>query len=329
MITNDYEIKKKAAKISLYFGVGMLLAKFTAYYITGSAAIFSDALESIVHIMATTMALYSIIISSRPADDSHLYGYGNIEYFSAGVEGILIIVAAISIIWTSSIDIIKGPELSKLDVGAVIIGFAGLVNLFLGAYLIRIGKKTNSLTLIADGKHVLTDSYTSIGVVIGVVLVIITGFKLLDPAMAIFVAINILYTGYKLIRQSISGLMHETDTDTLNMLTELITTERKQYWLDIHELRFWKSGERLFIDFHLILPYYFNVQKSHAEEQEIQEYLSSKIQSTQIKVHFDYCVPNLCKLCDYADCKVRKQDKSITFSWDKDKLIGKPVYELY
>ncbi|MDZ7763078.1 MAG: cation diffusion facilitator family transporter [Melioribacteraceae bacterium] len=161
-LETNIKIKKKAAWISLLVGLGMFAAKTTAYLITGSSAIFSDAAESVVHVMATSMALFSIILSSRPPDKSHLYGHGNIEYFSAGIEGLLIVIAALTIIYTSTVDILTGPELQKLGTGTIIIGAAGAVNLFLGFYLIRKGKQTNSLALIADGKHVLTELHTQV-----------------------------------------------------------------------------------------------------------------------------------------------------------------------
>lgn len=319
--------KKKAAWLSLFVGIGMFLAKTTAYFLTGSTAIFSDAAESVVHIAATSMALLSIYISSKPADESHLYGHGNIEYFSAGIEGFLIIVAAVTIIYTSIEDILIGVTTEKLDVGTIIIGFAGFINLALGFFLIRKGKETNSLTLIADGKHVLTDSYTSIGVVIGLLLVLLTGYLIIDPIVAIIVALNILYTGYKLIRESIGGLMNETDKELLNILTTNLREIKKEYWIDIHNLRFWKSGENLFVDFHLILPFYFSIKESHLEEEYIEESLSKIISNTSVRIHMDYCKENCCKFCEYSKCEYRKEIKSRNFLWDEKKFIGNPIYE--
>ncbi|MDP2037924.1 MAG: cation diffusion facilitator family transporter, partial [Ignavibacteria bacterium] len=226
--------KKKAAWISLIVGGFMFVSKISAYLLTGSSAIFSDAAESVVHVAATSMALYSIYLSSQPADENHLYGHGNVEYFSAGVEGLLIIIAAITIIYTSGHDLIFGVQTQQLGIGTTIIAVAGVVNLALGLFLVKKGKQTNSLTLVADGKHVLTDSYTSIGVVVGLILVLITGFNLLDPIIAILVALNILYTGYKLIRESIGGLMHETDKETLALIVNKINEVKKDYWIDLH-----------------------------------------------------------------------------------------------
>jgi cation diffusion facilitator family transporter len=326
MRQENYILKRKTALLSLLIGLSMFIAKLGAYLLTGSAAIFSDAAESIVHIMATGMALFSIVLSNKPADESHPYGHNKVEYFSAGIEGFLIFTAALVIIYSAVSDIIKAPELKKLDTGAVIIFIAGLINMFLGLYLIRIGKKTNSITLIADGKHVLTDSYTSAGVIVGVLLVLFTGIKILDPIFAIAVALNIIFTGYQLIRESVGGLMNEANQNILNKITKVLTKNKKDYWVDIHELRYWQSGDRIFLDFHLILPYYFNIQKTHKEENEIEEIIQSEFDGSQLKIHFDYCRPELCKYCDYQSCEVRKEEKSIQFEWNVEKLRGKPIY---
>ena len=321
-------LRKKAAYISLVVGAGMLITKMTAYFITGSVAIFSDAAESVVHIAATGMALFSIILSSKPADDSHLYGHGNVEYFSAGVEGFLIILAAGFIIYQAILDLIVGPSLESLSIGVIFISTAGVVNLGLGYYLIRIGKKTNSLTLVADGKHVLTDAITSIGVIVGITLVIVTNFNLLDPILAIIVALNILFTGYKLIRESIGGLMLETNPVVLKKISDKLISIKKDYWIDIHELRYWQSGDRTFIDFHLILPYYFTIEQSHKEEKYIDEELEKDFPNTQIKIHFDYCIPELCKFCGYQKCELRKEEKKINIEWNVEKSAGPAVYKI-
>jgi cation diffusion facilitator family transporter len=325
-MNNELKIKKRAAIISLLIGIGMFMAKMGAFLMTGSAAIFSDAAESVVHVLATSMALYSILLSSKPADDSHLYGHGNVEFFSAGIEGILIVIAALFIIYTAMLDIVKGSNLKQLDVGVIIISLAGGVNLILGVFLVRTGKRTNSLTLVADGKHVLTDSYTSFGVIIGIILVMLTGFQLLDPIFAIAVAVNILFTGYKLVRKSIGGLMNETDPLLLKEIVYLLTSMKEDYWIDIHWLRFWESGGNIFIDFHLILPYYFSIKESHLEEEKIENALIKTVTNSQIKIHMDYCTFEHCKMCSYEKCEVRKEPKTIELKWDTEKLIGEPVY---
>ncbi len=306
-VSSNNKLKRKAALISLILSVILFIGKLVAYFITGSAAIFSDASESVVNIFATSMALYSIILSSKPADESHLYGHGNVEFFSAGIEGVLIFLAAIIIIYQAVTDLLRGPELESLNIGVMIIAVTGGINFLLGFYLVKTGKKTNSLTLIADGKHILTDSITSVGVVIGIILVMITDIIILDPIVAIIVALNIMGTGYKLIRVSIGGLMIETDTELLQKISTILSEMRKEYWIDLHELRYWKSGDWLFIDFHLILPYYFTIEQTHKEEKEIDEKLQEVFINSQIKIHFDYCIPELCRFCGYEKCTDEKK----------------------
>ena len=325
--SEQLNLRKKAAHLSLAVGIGMFITKMTAYFITGSVAIFSDAAESVVHVAATGMALFSIILSSKPADETHLYGHGNVEYFSAGVEGFLIVFAAGVIIYQAVLDIIAGPTLESLGIGVIFISAAGLVNLALGYYLLRTGKKTNSLTLVADGKHVLTDAVTSIGVIVGITLVLITDYVLLDPILAIIVALNIVFTGYKLIRESIGGLMHETNPEILKRISDLLVAIKQDYWIDLHELRYWQSGDTTFMDFHLILPYYFTIEQSHNEEKRIDEELEKEYPNSQIKIHFDYCNYDLCKFCGYQKCDVRKDEKKINFEWNVHKLAGHAVYK--
>ncbi len=325
-MTENITIKKRAAYLSLTIGIIMFLSKMGAYLLTGSAAIFSDAAESVVHVLATSMALYSIILSSTPPDESHRYGHGNVEFFSAGIEGLLILAAALFIIYTAVLDIIHGSHLRQLDIGIIVISAAGGINLLLGFYLVKIGRKTNSLTLVADGKHVLTDSYTSIGVIVGILLVMFTGLQLFDPLFAIAVALNILFTGYKLIRESVGGLMNETDPVLLKKIVTEIEKIKLPYWIDLHELRFWRSGDTIYLDFHLILPYYFTIQKSHTEEKEIEEKLMEVLPNMQIKIHFDYCIPELCRYCGYFECNVREDAREITFELNEDKMTGKPIY---
>jgi cation diffusion facilitator family transporter len=318
---NNSEIKINAAKISLTVGIFMFIAKMSAYFLTGSSAIFSDAAESVIHIIATSLALYSIILSSKPPDKNHLYGHGNVEYFSAGLEGVLIIVAAITIIYFAVNDIIIGYIPQKLDWGTAIIGFAGLVNLVLAYFLIGKGKQTNSLALIADGKHILTDSFTSIGVVIGLLLVLFTDIYIIDPIVAMLVGINIVFTGYKLVRQSVGGLMNETDKTQLSKIANTLKLNREDAWIDLHNLRFWSAGDKMFIDFHLVLPYFLNIKEAHEIEERLGETINGSVGLAQTIIHFDYCTKEYCKICDVIDCEVRFEEKSINIAWTEDKLI--------
>lgn len=292
MNPSDVRLKKKAAWISMIVGFLMFLGKMGAYLITGSAAILSDALESIVHIFAASLAFYSMILSLRPPSKTQPYGYGKIEYFSAGFEGSLIIIAALSILFLGIRDIILGPEVQKIDVGIYIIAAASIVNLILGYYLIRTGNKTNSIILIADGKHVLTDSITSFGALAALILILITGIVYFDPIIAILIGINILVTGYKLIRQSFKGLMNTSDPEVLAKLDEFMTSivVNDSRVLSYHRLRYWSSGDKYFVDLHIACEDNMTVNESHKLLEEIEKKISDTIfpkHQVELLLHLD------------------------------------------
>ncbi len=322
-----HALRKKAAMISFLVGILMLIMKMGGYLITNSAAVLSDAMESVVHVMATGMALYSILLSSKPADKTHPYGYGKIEYFSAGIEGSLIIVAAIAICYEAIGDIVSGNVLRSITVGVWIVAAAGAINLLLGFYLIRTGKTTNSITLVADGMHVLTDSYTSIGVLIGLLLVQFTGITLLDPVFAIAVALNILITGYKLIRESFRGLMNFADQDTLQHIVDTVQRKRTHDMIEMHRLRAWSAGSRKHIDFHMTLPYYLPLQSAHDIHDILEFAIIDEFQGeADVLVHLDPCNFSCCVFCPKPDCPVRQheQEKDIVFSVRS--ASAKPIY---
>ncbi len=322
---NEIKLKVRTAWFSVVVGILLFLIKTAAFFLTDSKAIFSDAMESIVNIVAAIFALYSIVLSSKPADKNHLYGHGNIEYFSAGIEGLLIIFAAVTIFYYSIISLLETPQPKELDYGTLLIAFSAIVNVALGYYLVKIGEKTNSIALVADGKHILTDVITSVGVIIGLLIVLATDYYIIDPIVAMIVAVNILFTGYRLIRSSIGGLMMETDDKLLSKITDILMNLQKDYIIDIHHLRFWQSAEKVFIDFHLTLPYFFNIKKAHEIEERISEKIFEKIPNSEIRMHFDYCDSTLCKYCSYKNCEVRSEDFSIPIKWNSDKLLANEI----
>lgn len=292
MKTSEVTLKKRAAWISLIVGFLMFIGKMGAYLITGSAAILSDALESIVHIIAASLAFYSMMLSLKPPNKTQPYGYGKIEYFSAGFEGSLIIIAAFSILFFAIRDIIIGPEIQKIDVGIYIILAASIINLVLGYYLIRTGKSTNSIILIADGKHVLTDSITSFGAIAALVMILITDNVYFDPIFAILIALNILVTGYKLISQSIKGLMNTSDPKILSQLNDFMNSivESDDRVLGFHRLRYWSSGDKFFVDLHVICKDEMTINDSHElledTESKIRENIFPKYE-VELLLHLD------------------------------------------
>jgi cation diffusion facilitator family transporter len=332
METSEIGLKKKAATISLLIGFLMFFGKIGAYFLTGSAAVLSDALESVVHIIATSFAFYSLLLSTKPADKEHPYGHGKIEFFSAGFEGALIIVAAFTIIAYAVRDIIYPREISSLDVGAGIITAASVTNLLLGLYLIRTGRKTKSIILIADGKHVMTDSITSFGAVAALILVLVTDIKLFDPVVAIILAVNILWTGKHLVRESIGGLMNETDDKIINSIAEGLEKERKNYpdWIDVHRLRYWKSGDKYMVDFHLIVPYYKSVSESHETVDLVEREIINALKTKEVEslIHLDPCNPRCCYICSMPECGVRKEPRSKYIKWDGKVITELPTYDI-
>jgi cation diffusion facilitator family transporter len=296
-----------------------------AYFLTHSTAILSDAMESVVHIFATSMALYSVILSHRPADESHPYGHGKVEFFSAGVEGMLIVIAAWAIIYAAVHGMIYGRNLVDLDIGFLLTLVASLVNLGLGFFLIRRGKETSSLTLVADGKHVLTDSYTSFAVVGGIGLVMLTRIELLDPLVAIGVALNILFSGYQLVRVSVGGLMDESDEETLARVVSIANSKRSSSWIALHNLRVMRSGRLYHVNFHLTVPFYWSVQQAHAFEHEVTDTIATGLEyNAQVLVHLDPCTPRHCVFCTVSPCAERREPYKESPRWDIGALISGP-----
>ncbi|MBM3216329.1 cation transporter [Candidatus Poribacteria bacterium] len=327
MSTSSIVLRIRAARLSLGIGIGMFGVKFAAYAITGSAAVLSDALESVVHVLATAFALYSVIKSAQPPDRAHPYGHGKIEFFSAGFEGAFIIIAALAIVYESGKSIFFGRSPVRLDVGITLTLVAGLMNLALGWYLIRTGKRTRSLTLIADGHHVLTDAYTSLGVVAGLSLVVWTGWSLLDPIVAIGVALNILYTGSRLVRESVSGLLHEAEEPVLRRILDAMNATREPEWIDVHHLRSWRSGERQQVDLHLTVPRYWHIDHAHEVQEEIESIILDHLDAPgEVIVHLDACVPELCILCGVSDCPVRRSERVREHPFTLEGSIGDPAH---
>jgi len=266
-----------AIRLSLAVGLLMLGGKWLAYLMTDSAAILSDAAESVVHILAVAFAAYSMWLSHQPPDASHPYGHGKITYFSAGAEGLLILLAAAIIIIDTTGKLLAPIELRNLGHGTLIIAAASVVNLGLGWYLVHRGKKLHSLILLANGKHVLTDSWTSFGVVGGLALTLWTGWYLFDPLVAIAVALNILWSGIKLIRESVAGLMDEGDPKLEELITRALDGEVRERGLRYHQLRYRRSGNALWVEFHLLFPPQTLLRIAHRMATEVERALAAQL----------------------------------------------------
>ena len=273
----SYSRQRLAMGLSLGIGFLMLGGKTYAYVLTGSAAILSDAAESVVHVFAVSFAAFSLWLSHKPPDPSHPYGHEKISFFSAGFEGAMIVIAALYIIYESIAKWIAGLELENLETGGIFTAAAGAVNGVLGTYLVWQGKRHGSIILIANGKHVLTDSWTSFAVIGALVLVLWTGWLPFDPIVAILAALNILWSGGKLIRQSIGGLMDEGDPMLEKIIRKALDDETGRRGLAYHELRYRQSGTSIWVEFHLLFARGSLLEDAHWKATEIEAALKSTL----------------------------------------------------
>lgn len=249
----------------------MLIGKCAAWWFTGSSAILSDAMESVIHVLAVGFAAFSFYLSARPPDEQFLFGYERIAFLSAGFEGGLIVIAALAIIVTAVEKWIAGLQLANLGSGTIVVVAASLINLALGWYLVRLGRRTKSIIIEANGHHVLTDSWTSFGVVLGLCLVLLTGWKPFDPICAIVSALNILWSGGNLMRRSVTGLLDYADPavgrELRARLDEVCMTMGVQY----HGVRFRHTGNRILVNVHLLFPYRTPLGEAHAVATRIED----------------------------------------------------------
>ena len=296
----------------LLFGI-----KITAWFFTNSVAILTDALESIVNIIASFIGLYSLVLSAKPKDADHPYGHGKIEFVSAGIEGLLITLAGLFIIYKAIANLFDPKPVTQLNFGILLIVFTAAVNFILGHYCELKGKKFNSLALIASGKHLKSDTYTTIGIVAGLLVFLFTKLPWLDSAIAILFALIIIYTGTKILRTSIAGIMDESDDKLIQELIDELNKQRRINWIDLHNVRIIKYGPTLHIDCHLTVPWYFNVTEAHDEIDLFYELVTTHFgDRVEIFVHSDACQPFSCAICHKADCEVRQHPFEKTVHWN-------------
>ncbi len=305
---DEERMRRSAALWSLYGGLAVLVGKFAAYFVTESTAVFSDAMESTVNVATALFLVYSIRLAATPADRNHPYGHGKIEFFAVGVEGTLIVVAALSILYAAGNAFVFGSKIHTIDIGMGILVAFTLVNAVLGWHLVRVGERVGSMALRADGMHILTDVWTTLGVVVGLVAVRLTGLTVLDPIAATIVALNILRTGYTLAREAVGGLMDEADDDLLLSIIDRLEERRADWCIDVHSLRVWRSGALHHVDFHLTVPRYFDADQLHdADDQYKSDAFYPDRRDWDVIVHYDPCRPRHCAECKVDPCPRRAE----------------------
>ena len=310
-------------RLSFILSTLICAVKFVAWFVTGSLVILSDALESIINVVAAAFAWYSIYLSNKPRDTEHPYGHGKIEFFSIGFEGAMILIAGFGILIQAILFFFNPPELHALTAGLWLTLAGGAANFLLGFFLVKKGKQNNSLTLQGNGKHILSDSYSSIGVLVAIVLILLTGYEWIDPIASAVAAGIIIYTGFKLMSKSVRGLMDEVDMKIVDELVTILKEQRQPNWIDMHNLRVQRYGSLYHVDCHVTMPYYFSLEEVHEEITKLDKILNSNFQKGSIEffIHTDPCIPSSCPHCQLTDCNVRKQPFIQKIEWSKENLL--------
>lgn len=303
-------------KMIAFIAVILFVVKFVAWYLTHSLAILTDALESIVNVLAAFLGVYSLYVSGKPKDKDHPYGHGKIEFISSAVEGTLIMVAGGLIIYKAIREFGNVSHIEKLDSGIILVSVTALINYIAGTICLRKGRRNNSLPLISSGKHLQSDTWSTVGLVIGLILIYATGYHWLDHAVAVVFALFIMYMGYTIIRSSVAGIMDEADIELLRQMVAMLNRNRPENWIDLHNLRIIKYGSTLHMDCHLTVPWYLNVQEAHAEIEALAALIKKEYgQAVELFVHSDPCVEFSCRICMKQNCAVRQDEFERKVEW--------------
>jgi len=318
---NNNKDKLAFQKLIAAFGIILFIGKIIAWKLTDSDSVFSDAMESIVNVISAFMGLYSLYLAAKPKDEDHPYGHGKVEFVTSGIEGALIAIAGIMIIYEGINSLITGKILQKLDWGIAIIAATAIINYLLGYISIKKGKHENSHVLISSGKHLQSDTITTLGVVISLIVVYFTKIYWLDSVVALLFGFYIIYIGYKIIRKSLSGIMDEQDPDLLNQIIKVLEENRRTEWIDVHNMKIQQFGANLHIDAHITLPWYYSLRDAHNEMEKMIILLAKNTKrSVEFNFHMDDCKPISCPICQIADCPVRERDFVKRVTWTPENV---------
>jgi len=312
-------------KIIVVVGASLLVTKFAAYFITNSVAIFTDAVESIVNVVAGVIGLYALYLSAQPADRSHPFGHGRVELISATVEGAMIAVAGTLIIIEAVNDLMAPEEISSLDVGLLLIIFAAGVNFIIGTIAVRKGKKNRSVALEASGRHLRTDTFSSAGIIIGLTVVYLganAGYDLyiLDPIIALVFGALIMITGASVIKKAMDGIMDKADAEVLEKAVACLSEQRSEAWIDIHNLRVIKYGSKLHIEMHVTMPFDMTIAEMEKENGRLHGSIRSTFGgSVDMIMMPEPCKEFSCTHC-MRDCRARRAEFIERINWNVDLL---------
>lgn len=316
---------------ALVVGVGVVLMaiKFAAWRVTHSNAVLSDALESIVNVVAGAFAWYSLVLAAKPRDREHPYGHGKVEFISAGVEGGLVAIAGALIVVRAITAWINGHEVHALEEGIALAALAGALNLIMGLVLRRRGRDRRSMTMEASGTHLLSDAWSTAAMVAGLVLIRFTGQQWLDSLFALGFGVFIVQQGAGVVRRAVAGIMDETDMDTAATVVQVLERHRRPAWVDVHNFRVIKFGRTLHIDCHVTLPWYFTLEQAHTEIAAIEDLVNRECdRRIELFIHMDPCVPASCTICALPDCAMRKHPTQRRITWELDAVLGNQKHGL-
>lgn len=310
--------------IAFAVSIVIFAAKLFAWFITGSDAIFSDAMESIANVLASSFGLFGVYYSKKPKDDTHPYGHGKIEYLAAGFEGALILFAAITIVIKATYSLYYSNPIDEIDFGIWIIGICGAANLLVGIWMLQQAKLQRSAIIKADAWHLITDAITSAGIIAGLSIVYFTSIYYIDSIIALILGLVTLITGIRLLTQALDKLMDKADVRELEKLTKSLNIVRTDEMINVHNLRIQHYGNAVHVDAHLVLPYYYSVEQANGCISTLTTNLHREFHDElELFFHVDPCVPiKECKHCPLINCGQRQDLHSSKIDWTISSLIA-------
>ena len=331
---NILYLKKEQQNLNIqkwvaFVSVALLAVKFIAYYSTHSVSILTDALESIVNVLAGFIGLYSLYVAAKPRDMDHPYGHGKAEFISAAIEGTMIGSAGAIILYKAIQHLIHPVPLHNIDFGILLVTITAITNFAVGYFCLQTGKKNNSAALMASGKHLQTDTWSTAGIIAGLALLYFTGYTWIDSAVACLFGCFIVFTGYRIVRSSLAGIMDEADIKLLGRMVEVLNADRRENWVDLHNLRVIKYGSVLHLDCHLTVPWFLNVHEAHQEIDALSVLIKKEFgESLELFVHSDGCLPFSCRICNKANCPERKNNFEQRITWTLENISRNKKHEL-